>query len=61
MKGIRITFLEVVKILSFVGVLIVLIIKKFDINILNSILFFYLLTLVYDFYKFLKKLKKNNK
>ena len=38
MKGIRITFLEVVKILSFVGVLIVLIIKKFEINILLSLI-----------------------
>ena len=59
MKNIKITLLEVVKVLSFIGVLIVLIIQKFELNIFNSIFSVYLLILVYDFYKFL--CKKNKK
>ncbi len=60
MRNIKITILEIVEIISFLGCVYVLIDTRFKLNFTNSVIFLFILLNVYKFAKFSRKKKNKN-
>jgi hypothetical protein len=60
MRDIKITILEIVEIIAFLGCVYVLIDTRFKLNFTNSVIFLFILLNVYKFAKFSRKKKNKN-